>query len=721
MAENLHAVKYQVVNEVALIGCNNAPVNALGYQLRLGLVAGLEKAQADPSVKSIVVYGEGRTFPAGADISEFSKGTAGKKPLDKICFMYEASSKPVVAAVHGTALGGGCELAMSCHYRIGTSRSKFGFPEVNLGLLPGAGGTQRAPRLIGPLMAMEMVSTGKPMGAPDAEQAGILDAIVDVPKGMDQVQFLKQQAVYFARSIAGKPFEDRRVCNIPCPKMDDFFYEQALGMTAKKARGHVAPAKCIAAVKAATELPFKQGCAMEKKLFYELMVTPEARSLQHMFFAQRAVTKLPGIPLSLAQPVNSVAIIGAGTMGAGIAMCFAQKGIRVVLKDIKQEYLDRGMKVLMGNWKRSARKGKWTSSQVKKMASLIKPTLDYKDCADVDLVIEAVFENMKLKKDILRTLDDICKPSCILATNTSTLDVDEIANATRRPEKVIGMHFFSPANVMMLLENVKGSKTSKETIATATAVGKKIGKIPVLVGNCFGFVGNRVMFPYSAEAERLVEEGASPYDIDKTIFKFGMAMGPFQVSDLSGVDIGYKIRNQQMELLGMTEKPAFCPHDVSDLLVARKELGQKTKMGWYDYSKSRRGKPRKELLAMIDEIRAKKNMGGRTFTPKEIEERCIFALINEGFKTLDDGIAQRPMDVDVIWMFGYGFPVTKGGPCFYADQVGAKYIVSKIKEYQQICPENEKWTISPLLQKCADLNSGVYKLYKKMEKQRAKM
>merc|ERR1719499_1248636 len=492
-------------------------------------------------------------------------------------------------------------------------------------------------------------------------------------------------------------------------------------MASKSARGHVAPAKCIQAVKAASELPINEGLKLETKYFYELVMTKESRALQHVFFSQRAVTKLPGIPLSLAQPVNSVAIIGAGTMGAGIAMCFAQKGIKVVLKDIKQEYLDRGMQILVGNWKRSARKGKWTNYQIKKMTSLVVPTLDYNECADVDLVIEAVFENMKLKKDIMSTLDRICKPSCILATNTSTLDVDEIASATSRPEKVIGMHFFSPANVMMLLENVKGKHTSKSTIATATAVGKKIGKIPVLVGNCFGFVGNRVMFPYSQEAERLVEEGADPYFVDKTIYKFGMAMGPFQVADLSGMDVGYKIRKQLAESLGMTEKPKYYPHMISDEMVKQKKLGQKTKEGWYDYSKSRRGKPNPSVMAIVQSVRQQKGMGNRTFTPKEIEERIIFAMINEAFKTLDDGIAQRPMDVDVIWMFGYGFPVTKGGPCFYADTVGARKIVSRIKEYQRNCPENESWKISPLLQRCADENIGVHKLYRKMAKKRAKM
>lgn len=717
----LDGVNYSVQNGVALIGCNNGPVNALGLPLRKGLKRGLAKAVEDSSVNSIVIYGEGKTFPAGADISEFKSGTVRQVRLDLLLNNIEDSPKPVVAAMHGTALGGGCELSLACHYRMGTHNSKYGFPEVNLGLLPGGGGTQRAPRIIGPLVALEMISTGKPMNAFDAEQAGLIDTVVTVPKGQDQVSYLKQQAVYYARSIAKTPFEDRRTRYKKCEKMDDFYYDNALQMTQKMARGHVAPAKCIEAVRAATMLPIDQGFILEGKLFFQLVQTPESKALQHVFFAQRAVTKLPGIPLSMAQPVKSVAIIGAGTMGAGIAMCFAQKGIQVVLKDIKKEYLQRGMQTISGNWKRSARKGKWTSSQIKKMTALVKPTLDYQDCADVDLVIEAVFENMKLKKDIMGTLDKICKPSCILATNTSTLDVDEIANATSRPEKVIGMHFFSPANVMMLLENVKGSKTSKETIATVTKVGKIIGKIPVLVGNCFGFVGNRVMFPYSAEAERVVEEGASPYDVDKTIYKFGMAMGPFQVADLSGIDVGYKIRTQRALQLGLTEKPAFSPTDISDALYNSKELGQKTKMGWYNYKKSRRGKPREDLMAIIQKVRSQKNLGGTKFTPKEIEERLIFALINEAFKTLDDGIAQRPMDVDVIWMFGYGFPVTKGGPCHYADQVGAKHIVSRIKEFQRNCAENESWKISPLLQRCADENIGVHRLYKKMAKKRSKM
>jgi len=710
---------YNVDGNVALIGLDYGPVNALGYPLRKGFVAGLKKANADPKIEVIVVFGEGRTFPAGADISEFANGMAFKIPIHKIIDDVEANPKPVVAAVHGTALGGGCEVAMGCHYRLATGKSKFGFPEVKIGLLPGAGGTQRAPRLVGPLVALEMCVTGSPINVWRAEQAGLVDHVVRVPKGQDELSFLKTQAVYFARSIAGKAFEHRRTRNLPVEPMDDFFYENAKMMAAKTARGHVAPPLNVEAVRAAQSMAFNDGIKNERRLFSKLAQSPEASALQHIFFAQRAVVKVPGVNMKLAQPVKKVAIIGAGTMGGGIAMCFAQKGVQVVLKDIKQEYLDRGMKTIAGNWGRSARKGRWSAFQVKSMMKLIKPTLSYNDCADADLVIEAVFENMKLKKEILSTLDKICKPSCILATNTSTLDVDEIASATSRPEKVIGMHFFSPANVMMLLENVRGSKTDDQTIATATMAGKLIGKVPVLVGNCFGFVGNRVMFPYGREAEALVDEGASPYDVDKVIYKFGMAMGPFQVNDLSGLDVGYKIRKAR----GMIDNHSdYYPHTTADLLTKMKRLGQKTKSGWYDYSRNRRGKPDPKVLEIINNTRKQKGLTPQSFDTKTIEERCIFALINEAFKTLDDGIAQRPLDVDAIWVFGYGFPVTKGGPCYYADRVGAKYIVKRIKEFSKAEPRNTSWKISPLLQRCADENTKVYKLYKKMAKaKQAKM
>jgi len=706
---------YNVDGNVALIGLDHGPVNALGYPLRKGFVAGLKKANADPKVQVIVVYGEGRTFPAGADISEFANGMAFKLPINKIIDSVEVNPKPVVAAVHGTAFGGGCEVTMACHYRLATQKAKFGFPEVKIGLLPGAGGTQRAPRLVGPLVALEMCVTGAPINVWKAEQHGLVDHVVRVPKGQDELTFLKTQAVYFARSIAGKGFEHRRTKNLPVEKMDDFFYENAKMMAKKSARGHVAPPLNVDAVRAAQDsASFEDGLKVERRLFSKLAQSPEAAALQHIFFAQRAVAKVPGVNMKLAQLPKKVAIIGAGTMGGGIAMCFAQKGVQVVLKDIKQEYLDRGMKVIKGNWSRSAKKGRWSPHQVKSMMKLIQPTLTYDDCADADLVIEAVFENMKLKKEILSTLDKICKPSCILATNTSTLDVDEIASATSRPEKVIGMHFFSPANVMMLLENVRGSKTDDQTIATATMAGKLIGKVPVLVGNCFGFVGNRVMFPYCREAEALVDEGASPYDVDKVMYKFGMAMGPFQVNDLSGLDVGYKIRKGQGIITDSLVD--YYPHTTADQLTHMKRLGQKTKAGWYDYSKSRRGKPDKKVLELIKQTRRSKGLSPKNIDAKAVEERCVFALINEAFKTLDDGIASRPLDVDAIWVFGYGFPVTKGGPCYYADRVGAKYIVKRINQFMKEEPRNHSWKISPLLQRCADENTKVYKLYKKMAK-----
>jgi len=718
----VHGVIYSVDNGVALIGCNNGPVNSLGLNLRKGLVAGMNMALSDDNVQAIVIYGEGRTFPAGADISEFATGTVGIEPLPPIYVMIEDSPKPVVAACHGTCLGGGLELAMSCHYRIGTGSSQYGFPEVNLGLLPGAGGTQRAPRLVGPLVALEMCSTGKNVNAWKAEQVKLLDAVVEVPRGESTVSYLKQQGVYFALSIAGQSLDGRRTRLQECEPLDDFYFDNAKMMAAKAARGHIAPAMNVDCVKAAASgMPIDKGFELEQKSFFKLVKSPESKALQHVFYASRAVTKVPGVNMKSALPVRKVGIIGAGTMGGGIAMCFAQKGIQVVLKDIKQEYLNRGMKVIKGNWKRSAKKGKWTAYQVKSMTGLIQPTLDYADLADCDMIIEAVFENMELKKKIFRTLNDVCKPECILATNTSTLDIDEIAAVVDRPDKVIGMHFFSPANVMRLLENIRAKYSSESTIATATKYGKLIGKTPVLVGNCFGFVGNRCIFPYSAQAEQLILEGSSPYDVDKALYKFGMAMGPIQMADLSGVDVGVKIRKEQMKKLNITKRPAFFPHDVTDLLAKDGNYGQKTKQGWYDYRKSRRGKPREATLALVEEVRARNGVTPRKHTVQEIQERCVYALINEGFKCLEDGIANHPQDVDVIFMFGYGFPVPKGGPMHYADRVGLRKIAARIEEFHQQNPVDPSWEISPLLKQCAERRVGIYKHYKKLQKRKAKL
>lgn len=477
----------------------------------------------------------------------------------------------------------------------------------------------------------------------------------------------------------------------------------------------LAPAKIADVIRASTKLSFEEGKKLETKGFYELATGPQARALQQTFFAQRAVSKIPGIDVkNQALSVKEVGIIGSGLMGGGIAMCFAQKGFKVILKDIKQEFLDKGVKTITKNWKRSSVKGKWSPYQVKEMIKLIQPSLNYESLKNTDLVIEAAFENMSIKKEIFNNLSKFCKSECIFATNTSTLNIDEIAKASDRPEKVIGLHFFSPANVMQLLESIRGAYTSDSTIATAIKIGKVIGKVPVLVGNCFGFVGNRVIFSYTAIAGRLVEEGCSPYDIDKVILNFGMPMGPFQMSDLSGLDVGYKIRNEGGNKFHKDD--LYYPFTVDDRMYELGNFGQKTKKGYYSYSKSRRGKPRETIISLVKKVRNDKNIPQRKLNPKEIQQRLIFSLINEGMHCLEEKIALRPMDIDVILIFGYGFPAQLGGPMFYCDELGLMNVYSKIKEYQSELLENPYWKNSRLFEECATENIGIHKYFMKNTK-----
>jgi len=717
----LAACDYQIDGEVAILTCENPPVNQLSLNLRNGLFEGVKAANEDPKVKAMVLIGGGKTFIAGADIKEFSNGNAFKgAQLDAIQKAYEESNIPIVAAIHGHALGGGLEVAMCCHYRIGSSRCKVGQPEVLIGLLPGAGGTQRLPRLCGPFLAAELCATGQHVKAGRALQINILDRVVPCNKA-NEFKTLLSEAVKYARGIINQPLGPRVVSNMPCEEIDEFFVKQIADMVGKKARNMKAPLANVEAVMAATKLPFREGMKNEQKLFRKLMTGSEARALQHVFFAQRACSKIPGVDSKSAMPVKSVGIIGCGTMGGGIAMCFAKAGIPVVVIEIKQEYLDRGMQVIKGNWSRRVKKGKMTKKQVKSLLGLIKPSLNYEDLRDVDVVIEAAFESMSIKETVFRKLDKHCKPSCILASNTSSLDIDKIATFTNRPDKVVGMHFFSPANVMQLLENIRGAQSSDSTLATAMQVGKAVKKVPVLVGNCEGFVGNRMLGPYVFSASMAVLEGASTSQVDKALYDFGFAMGPFAVGDLAGLDIGYKMRKEKGIIDPATRpKNMMYPYNVQDKLFSMGRFGQKTGKGIYDY-KGRKSMESTMVNKLFAEERKKLGMHQRKFTDKELVERCLFPLVNEGLKCLEEGIALRSLDIDIVYIYGYGFPPYRGGPMHWADTVGMKKIRNSLRKWESELPN--PWLFKPckLLNHLADKKMSLSKYMRKQAKAKSKL
>jgi len=715
------ACDYRIDGEVAILTCENPPVNQLSLKLRNGLFEGVKAANNDPRVRAMVLIGGGRTFIAGADIKEFSNGDAFKGAgLDVIQSTFEESNIPIVAAIHGHALGGGLEVAMVCHYRLGSSLCKVGQPEVLIGLLPGAGGTQRLPRLCGPFLAAELCATGQHVKAARALQCGILDRVVNCTKA-NEFNTLLNAAVGYAREVIGQPLGPRIVANMPCEKLDEYFVEQISKMVGKKARNMKAPLANVEAVVAATKLPFREGMKAEQKLFRKLMVGSEARALQHVFFSQRACSKVPGINKKLAIPVKSIGIIGCGQMGGGIAMCFVKAGIHVTIIEIKQEYLDKGMGLIKGNWMRKVKKGKMTKKQVKSMMNLIKPSLKYEDLRDVDLVIEAAFESMDIKKKVFMSLDRHCKPSCILASNTSSLDIDKIAAFTNRPEKVVGMHFFSPANVMQLLENIRGAKSSVSTLATVMQVGKVIKKIPVLVGNCRGFVGNRMVFPYAYQASMLLMEGATPMQVDQALYKFGMAMGPIAMGDLSGLDIGYKMR----KAVGSTDpstrpRGMMYPYNVQDKLVKLNRLGQKTGKGIFDY-KGRKPIESSMVNAMFEEERKKMGLKQQKFSDKDIVERCLFPLVNEGLKCLEEGIALRALDIDIIYIYGYGFPPYRGGPMHWADSIGMRKIRDSLRKWEGELPNPSSFKPCKLLNQLADKRLTLAKYMRKQAKAKSKL
>jgi 3-hydroxyacyl-CoA dehydrogenase len=651
---------------IAVVTLNSPPVNALSAPVREGITNGIKQAIDDPDVKAIVLICEGKTFIAGADITEFGKAPKGPSLFDAQA-MIENAPKPVVAAIHGTALGGGLEVALTCHYRVAVPSAKCGLPEVNLGLLPGAGGTQRLPRIVGPEKALEMVTTGQHVGAKKCLEMGLVDELAEEGK-------LREGAVAFANKIVAekRPLKKVRDLNdkVEAARGKPEIFANVRKANARKFRGFLAPEYNIQCIEAAVNLPFDDGIKVEQKLFRELVTGTQSAAQRHVFFAERQVWKLPDVPADTPIiPVNKVGIIGAGTMGGGIAMNFLNVGLPVTIVETKQEALDRGLGVIRKNYENSAKKGRFPMEEVEKRMGLLTGSLDMEALADCDLVIEAVFENMDVKKDVFGKLDRIVKQGAILATNTSALNIDEIATAVKRPEAVIGLHFFSPANVMRLLEVVRADKTSKSVIATSMQLAKKIGKIAALVGVCPGFVGNRILAQRQREAQKLILEGAMPWDVDRVLYDFGLPMGPFAMSDLAGLDIGWSKEKSQ----GATIRDVLCEMD---------RRGQKTGAGFYDYDENRNAKPSPVVEKIILDFAAKKGINRRTISDEEILERCIYPMINEGAKILEEGKAIRSSDIDIVWINGYGFPVYRGGPMFYGDTVGADKVLAKMKEFQ---------------------------------------
>jgi 3-hydroxyacyl-CoA dehydrogenase len=682
--------------DVGILTVNNPPVNALSPGVPEGIAAGVEQFEKDDAVKAIVLIGGGRTFIAGADIREFGKMTSsgeGRRGpgFNAILDRIEKSSKPVVAAIHGTALGGGLETAMACHYRVAVPTALVGQPEVKLGIIPGAAGTQRLPRLAGVARAVEMCAGGDPISAIDAHQAGIVDQVIEGD--------LLRGAVAFARTKIGALPRRTRDLNSKLGNEETNAPIIAAGReaTRKKQRNLIAPLAAIDAVEAATKLPFDEGVKREAELFQQCLFSDQSKGLIHVFFGEREVAKIPSIPKDIAQiAVNKAAVVGAGTMGGGIAMVFANAGIPVLLKETDQAALDRGLATIRKNYANSVKKGRFSQEQMDQRMARITPTLTYDGFDGVDMVIEAVFEGMALKKQIFGELDKIVKQGAILASNTSTLNVDEIASATSRPQWVIGTHFFSPANVMRLLEIVRSRATSKEVIATCMALSKKLGKVGVLVGNCRGFVGNRMFHPYRREAQFLVEEGATVEAVDQALYNFGMAMGPLATGDLAGLDVGWRIRKEFGDIRDTSTRQPL----LEDRLCEKGMYGQKTGAGWYKYDADRKPMHNPEIDGLIGQARKDGGITPRTVSDEEIVDRIIYALVNEGARIREEGYALRAVDIDIIYINGYGFPAYRGGPMWYADTVGLKKVYARIQEFEK--QHGNLWAPAPLLKQLAE-------------------
>ncbi len=679
------AVDFTKRGAIGVITVNSPPVNALSAAVRDGLDAALKAGQADPDVKAMVLMGGGRTFIAGADITEFGKPPRGK-PLHDVLHDIENSSKLIIAAIHGTALGGGLEVTLCCHYRYAVPAALVGLPEVKLGLLPGAGGTQRLPRLVGVPKALDLVTSGDFVPAPQALELGIIDEM-----GGE----LLEGAVAYAEKLVADGAPLRKIRDMPC-QAEDGVFEAYRKANARKFRGFLAPWKNIDCIEAAATLDFDAGMARERELFNDCMISPESAAQRHVFFAEREVAKIPDVPKGTPmKEVKKVAMIGAGTMGGGIAMNFANAGIPVLMVEMADEALARGMAIIKRNYQNTVNKGRLSQEKMDQRMALFSTTTDYADIGDADLVIEAVFEKMELKKEIFAKLDAHAKPGAVLASNTSTLSIDEIASATKRSESVIGMHFFSPANVMRLLEVVRGEKSSPETIATAMGIGRKVGKISVLVGNCFGFVGNRMLHGYTGEGTFLLESGALPQQVDGAIYNFGLAMGPFAMGDMAGLDVGWLVRKAKAADRPTNEEYGGT---IPDRICELGRFGQKTAGGYYDYKEGDRTPiPNPEVQAIIEQVSKDKNITRTDFDDDEIIKRALYPLINIGAQILDEGMAMRPSDIDIIYINGYGFPAHKGGPMHWADAIGLDKVLADMKRFH--AELGERWRPAPLLEK----------------------
>jgi 3-hydroxyacyl-CoA dehydrogenase len=689
-------VAYTRDGEIAVITINNPPINALSPGVPKGIAAGIERANADAAIKGVVLVGGGRTFIAGADIREFGKVIAGEKEegsLLPLLLTLEDSATPVVAAVHGSALGGGLEIAMACHYRVADKAAQVGQPEVKLGIIPGAAGTQRLPRLAGVEKALEMCVSGAPVKAADALAAGIVDQLIEGDILAGALAFLREKIASGATHPKTRERSDRlgdEATNAP-------IFAAAREKAKKTARGLTAPFAAIDAIEAAPRLPFDEGVQVERKLFEQCLFSDQAKALMHVFFAEREVAKVPGLsPDAKPIEISRAAIVGAGTMGGGIAMNFANAGIPVLLKENDQASLDRGLATITKNYANTVKKGRLTEEKMRERLALIRPTLDYDGFEDADVIIEAVFENMALKKDIFAELGKRAKPGALLASNTSSLDLDEIAATTSRPSSVIGLHFFSPANVMRLLEIVRGRQTSDEAIATAFALAKMMKKVGVLVGNCHGFVGNRMFFQYMREAYFLVEEGAAVEALDKALTDFGMAMGLLAVDDMAGIDVGVRVREENKRNEPRSRRQPLVVGELYEL----GRYGQKTGAGWYRYDENRRAIPDPEVAALIERTADETGITRREISAEEIVERCVYALINEGAKILEEGYALRAGDVDIVYLNGYGFPAWRGGPMWYADTVGVKNVYDRVCAFH--AEHGEWWEPAPLLKRLAE-------------------
>ena len=679
--------------EIAVVTMNKPPINGLGAELRSGIVDAIDAANANPAVRAIVLTGSARAFSGGADVTEFGTPKAAREPnLRVVIGVVENSAKPVIAAIAGQCLGGGLELALGAHFRVALADASLGLPEVKLGLLPGAGGTQRLPRLIGLEAALNMIVSGAPVPAAKFHATPLVDRIVEGD--------LVAGATAFAREVLAQRTPARRVRDLKVVHPNAAAFVQfARNTVAATAQGFPAPLKCVDAVAASVTTSFDDGAQIERDAFVALMNTPESRALRHVFAAERAAAKLPDVPDGTPlRTIASVGVIGAGTMGGGITMNFLNAGIPVTLLEMKQEALDKGLATIRRNYENSMKKGKLAPAQLEQRMALLTPTLAYDAFRDVDLVIEAVFENMDVKATVFRTLDQVCKPGAILASNTSYLNLDAIAAFTQRPHDVIGLHFFSPANVMRLLEVVRGARTAPDVLATAMALAKRIKKIAVVSGVCDGFIGNRMLARYGAAANGLINAGALPQQIDAALQKFGLAMGPFRMGDLAGLDIGWATRKRRAAEAGVAMTPV-----VADLLCEAGRFGQKTGAGWYRYEAGKREPIADPLVEqMIGRYRDEHGIAARTIGDAEIVERCIYALVNEGARILGEGIAARASDIDIVYLNGYGFPLRRGGPMLYADSVGLPNVVRALRRFASEPGADASWQPAPLLVTLAD-------------------